>query len=375
MPQGKWFRIGYGIIVVLLIAYLASKVDFLFDPIGDILAALFVPVVLSGMFYYALRPAVRLLAKRLPLPLSILIVFLLVVGLIFLFSWLVWPPIRQQSYTLVHNFPDILEQIRRWLMSLQEHPWIRDIGKEDSFSTANIASQLSAALGDLLNSVVGSVRGLFNVVMNFFLLLGLVPFIIYYMLKEDHKFPALATRFMPARYHREALEAIREIDASIGSFILGKVITSLVMGTLTFCGYLIIDLPYPLLLGLVAAVTNVVPYLGPLLAGIPAVIVALTISPFTALEVCVVIVISNQIESNLVAPKIMGRQMNVHPLTIMLLIIGAGAVIGPVGMIIVVPAYAIVKIVALRVYRYKQRNRIDGEPDFLQQPHSKATPK
>ena len=363
MPQGKWFRIGYGIIVVLLIAYLASKVDYLFNPLGDVLAALFVPVVLSGMFYYALRPAVRLLAKRLPLSLSILLVYLVAVGLIFLFSWLVWPFIRQQSFTLVENFPEILEQIRRWLMSLQEHQWLQNIGKDEAFSTANLASQLSNALGDLLNSIVGSVRSLFNIVMNFFLLLGLVPFIIYYMLKEDHKFPKLATRLLPARYHREALEAISEIDASIGSFILGKVITSIVMGTLTFCGYLIIDLPYPLLLGLVAAVTNVIPYLGPLLAGIPAVIVALTISPVAALEVCVVIVISNQIESNLVAPKIMGKQMNVHPLTIMLLIIGAGAIVGPVGMIIVVPAYAIVKIVALRVYHYNQQSRTDDEPD------------
>jgi len=370
MPQGKWFRIGYGIIVVLLIAYLASKVDFLFDPLGDVLAALFVPVILSGMFYYTLRPAVRLLAKRLPLTLSILIVFLLVIGVIFVFSGLVWPPIRQQSFTLVHNFPQILDQIRKWLTSLQEQPWIQNIGKEDTFSTANLASQLSDALGDLLNSIVGSVRSLFNIVMNFFLLLGLVPFIIYYMLKEDHKFPALATRFLPSRMHRDALEAMREIDASIGSFILGKFITSLVMGTLAFCGYLIIDLPYPLLLGLVAAITNVIPYLGPLLAGVPAVIVGLTISPLAALEACIVIVISNQIESNLVAPRIMGKQMNVHPLTIMLLIIGVGAVIGPIGMIIVVPSYAIVKIVALRVYRYHQRIRSDKESGSLQPPSS-----
>ncbi|TVY04415.1 AI-2E family transporter [Cohnella terricola] len=368
MPQGKWFRIGYGIIVVLLIAFLASKVHFLFDPLGAVLAALFVPVVVSGMFYYMFRPAVRLLARRIPISLSILIVYLAVIGLIFLFSSLVWPPIRQQSFTLVDNFPEILEAVRKWLISLQEHPWIQNIGKEETFSTENIASQLSSALGDILNSVVGSVRSLFNAIMNFFLLLGLVPFIIYYMLREDNKFPALVTRFLPARLHKEVISAMTEIDASIGSFILGKVITSLVMGTLVFCGYLIIDLPYPLLLGLVAAITNVIPYLGPLLAGIPAVIVALTISPFAAIEACIVVVISNQIEANLIAPRIMGKKLNVHPLTIMLLIIGIGAIIGPLGMIIVVPTYSIVKIIAIRIYRYNIAKRADKGPTSMSTP-------
>ncbi|RED61717.1 AI-2E family transporter [Cohnella lupini] len=368
MPQGKWFRIGYAIIVVLLIAYLAMKVDYLFDPIGEILAALFVPIVLSGMFYYMFRPAVRLLATRLPLSLSIVIVYLAVLGLIVLFSWLIWPPIREQSMTLVQNFPDIVKSVSEWLTSIQKHQWVQNISNDETFSTENLSSQISAALGDILNSVVGSVRSLFNMVMNFFLLLGLVPFIIYYMLREGDKFPALVLRMIPDRLHNEALPAMKEIDASIGSFILSKVITSLIIGTLTFCGYFFIDLPYPLLLGLVAAVTNVIPYLGPLLAAIPTVIVALTISPITALQACAIIIISNQIESNIIGPKIMGKQLNVHPLTIMMLVIGAGAIIGPLGMVIVVPVYAIVKIIAIRIYNFNKNNRIHKEPDLLPPP-------
>ncbi|QJD82238.1 AI-2E family transporter [Cohnella herbarum] len=365
MPQGKWFRIGYGIIVILLIAYLASRVDYLFDPIGAVLAALFVPIVISGMFYYIFRPPVQLLAKRLPLSLSIVIVYLAFLGLLFLFSLVIWPPIREQSINLVQNFPKILETVKDWLVSVQEKEWVRNISKDEAFSTENLTSQLTSVLNDILNSVVGSVSSMFNMIMNFFLLLGLVPFIIYYMLKEGHKFPALVLRVLPARLHGEALPALKEIDTSIGSFLMSKLITSLIIGTLTFIGYLFIDLPYPLLLGLVAAITNVIPYLGPLLAAIPTVIVALTISPLAAIEACVIIVISNQIESNIIAPKIMGKQMNVHPLTIMLLVIGAGAIIGPLGMVIVVPTYAILKIIALRVYNFNKNNRIDEGPKIF----------
>jgi predicted PurR-regulated permease PerM len=108
MPQGKWFRIGYGIIIILLIAYLASLVDYLFNPIGAVLAALFVPIVISGFFYYLFRPFVRMLERKLPLTLSIVIIYLAVVALLVLSSWLIWPPIRDQSTTLVNNFPDII---------------------------------------------------------------------------------------------------------------------------------------------------------------------------------------------------------------------------------------------------------------------------
>jgi predicted PurR-regulated permease PerM len=368
MPQGKWFRIGNGIIVVLLIAYLASKVNYLFDPIGAVITALFVPIVISGMFYYVFRPPVRLLAKSLPLGLSIIIVYLAVFALIFLFSWIIWPPVREQSLTLVQNFPDILDSVRKWLETMQRHPWIKSISKDNSFSAGNLSSQLSTMLGDLLNSVVGSISSVFNVAMSFFLLLGLVRFIIYYMLKEGHKFPAIVLRMLPERYHNVALPALKDIDSSIEAFILSKVITSLIIGTLTFGGYLIVGLPYPLLLGLVAAITNVIPYLGPLIAAVPTVIVALTISPITVLQVCVIIFISNQIEANLISPKIMGKQMNVHPLTIMLLVIGAGAVIGPIGMVIVVPTYAILKIIAIRVYNFHQNNKIDKKPNLLPPP-------
>ncbi len=368
MPQGKWFRIGYGIIVMLLIAYLASQVDYLFDPIGAVLAALFLPIVISGIFYYVFRPPVRFLARRLPLGLSIFIVYLAVFGIIVLFSWLIWPPIREQSFTLVQNFPDIVESVGQWLESMQQQQWVRNISKDDTFSAENLTAQLSSTLGDLLNSIVGSVRSVFNIAMNFFLLLGLVPFIIYYMLKEGHKFPELVLKLLPGRFHNEVLPALKEIDASIGSFIMSKLITSLIIGTLTFCGYVIIDLPYPLLLGLVAAITNVIPYLGPLLAGIPTVIVALTVSPVAVLQVCAIIIISNQIESNLIGPKIMGKQLNVHPLTIMLLVIGAGAIIGPLGMVIVVPAYAILKIIAIRVYNFRNDNKIHKDPNLLPPP-------
>ncbi|WP_127532051.1 AI-2E family transporter [Paenibacillus kobensis] len=358
MPQGKWFRIGYGIIIVLLIAFLASKVDFVFDPIGKVLAALFVPLLISGMFYYLFRPFVRLFSKKMPKTLAILLVYIGAIGVCYLFFLMIWPPIRDQSINLVDNFPQIVKSVDSWLESVQEHEWFREIGQENTLSTENLTTKLTGSLDEILNSVVGSVRGIFNLLMNFFFLLSLVPFIIYYLLSEDDKFSGHVLQVLPKRYHNEVSGALKDIDASIGSFILSKVLTSLLIGGLTFIGYLLIDVPYPLLLGLIAAITNFIPYIGPLIAFVPTAVVALTVSPMTVLLVGIVLIVSNQIESNVIGPRIIGKQMNVHPLTVMLLVIGASAIIGAFGMIIVVPVYAIIKIIAVRVYKFNKSNRI-----------------
>lgn len=358
MPQGKWFRIGYGIIVVLLIAFLASKVDFVFNTISKVLAALFVPLLISGIFYYLFRPFVRVLSIKLPKAIAILLVYIGAIGVCYLFFWMIWPPIRDQSINLVDNFPQILDSVRSWVESVQQHEWLKEIGQKDAFSSENLTTKLTGSLDGLLNSVIGSVRGIFNLIMNFFFLLGLVPFMIYYLLSEGDKLPGLVLRMLPERFHREVSGALKEIDASIGSFVLSKVLTSLLIGALTFTGYLMIHMPYPLLLGLIAAITNFIPYIGPLIAFVPTALVALTVSPMTVLLVGIVLVVSNQLESNVIGPRIIGKQMNVHPFTVMLLVIGASAIIGPIGMIIVVPVYAIIKIIAIRTYGFHKHNRI-----------------
>ncbi|MNG24601.1 pheromone autoinducer 2 transporter [compost metagenome] len=107
-----------------------------------------------------------------------------------------------------------------------------------------------------------------------------------------------------------------------------------------------------------AAITNFIPYIGPLIAFVPTAVVALTVSPMTVLLVGIVLIVSNQIESNVIGPRIIGKQMNVHPLTVMLLVIGASAIIGALGMIIVVPVYAIIKIIAIRIYKFIKLDRI-----------------
>lgn len=118
-----------------------------------------------------------------------------------------------------------------------------------------------------------------------------------------------------------------------------------------YIGYLIIGLDYSLVLASVAMLTNVIPFIGPFIAIIPALIIAFLTSPFMALKVLIVAVIVQQIDGNITSPYIMGRNLDIHPLTIILLLLVAGSLGGLLGMIIAVPVYAVLKVILSHAYR------------------------
>src|SRR5690606_40778024 len=130
--------------------------------------------------------------------------------------------------------------------------------------------------------------------------------------------------FFPSTYRDEALTILTETGDTLSAYIQGQVTVALAVGTLSFIGYLIIDLPFALVMALIVAVTNIIPYVGPLLGGAPAVIVALFDSPMKAALVVLVIVVAQQIEGNVLSPLILGKSLDTHPATIIILLLAAG---------------------------------------------------
>jgi len=118
----------------------------------------------------------------------------------------------------------------------------------------------------------------------------------------------------------------------------------LFVGILCLIAFLIIGLDYALLLAIIAGLTNIIPFFGPWIGSVPAVIVALFLSPLTALFTVLAIIIIQQIESNLISPQIIGKKLNLHPLVIIFLILIAGQLVGLIGMIFVVPLFASVRV-------------------------------
>ncbi|WP_256333966.1 AI-2E family transporter [Jeotgalicoccus aerolatus] len=136
--------------------------------------------------------------------------------------------------------------------------------------------------------------------------------------------------------------------------MVGQLLVSLVVGILLLIGYLIIGLDYAFLLALIGVVTNVIPFLGPYIAVIPAIIIALFQDPIMAVYVGIIMLIAQQIEGNLITPNVMGNALSVHPLTVITLILAAGNIAGIWGIILAIPFYAVVKTIVINIYEKRQ---------------------
>lgn len=361
MPKTKPFRVGYGILLIFLIIYVGKKIDFIFQPLVVLVQTLFFPFLLAGVLYYLFRPIVLFFEKRNVARIySILLIYLLFIGLVTLLIALVGPPLQHQITKLVENSDDLVTRLGDSLVKLQQNPFVGKYFEKQNLETMvqDFTDYISSSATIIFTNIANFIGLLTSIVIVFVT----VPFILFYMLKEGEEAPRQVLRFLPSAQRAEGKRILGDMDRAISSFIQGQVLVSFCVGVLTYVGYLIIDLDYSLLLALVSMFTNVIPFVGPLMGAIPALIVGIIDSPLMVLKVLIVIVIAQQLDGNFISPQVMGRTLNIHPLTIILLLLVAGSLGGFLGLLLAVPTYAVLKVVVSHTYRLiLLRNRRNGE--------------
>lgn len=365
MPQSKWFRIGYGLIVILLIIYLLSLVNFIFTPITIMIKTLFAPIILAGVMYYLLRPLVNLVARYVPRGLAILSIYLMFIGLITLLLFLIGPTLQQQVNSLVKNTPNIVNDIRDFTAELQENEYIARFQQDERFSLEEISGKIADNLNAYLTAFGSNVINVISAITGFIVLLVIIPFVLFYMLKDGNSLPDQIIKFIPRQHEREGRDVLKDMDTAISSYIQGQIIVSIFVGVLIYIGFLIIGLEYSLVLALIAMFTNVIPFIGPFIGTIPSIVVAFFDEPIMALWVLIVVIIVQQLESNLVSPQVMGKKLDVHPLTIILLLLVASKFAGLLGLLLAVPTYAISKVVVLHTIRFINLRKVKVTEDTL----------
>jgi predicted PurR-regulated permease PerM len=352
MPEGKWFRRGYAVALILLIIYLGTLVDFIFTPLTVLVTALFGPIVLGGIFYYLLRPLVNFLAKKMPRPAAILIIYLVVIGIFTGVIFYVGPILQRQINSLIDNTPQLIENFRDALLNLQQNEWVSRFQNGERFSLEDITNRLTDYLNEAASTLGSNLMNIISTVTNIVVLVILIPFVLYYMLKDGGKLSGKILKLVPHKHENEGKKVLSDMDEALSSYIQGQVIVSFCVGVLVYIGYLIIGLEYSLVIALLTMLTNVIPFVGPLISSVPAVIVGFLQEPIMALWVVIVILVVQQIEGNLISPQVMGRKLDIHPLTIILLLVAAGRFAGFLGLLLAVPTYAILKVIFTHVYRF-----------------------
>lgn len=347
--KNNFFKYSIGIILVLLIVFLIGQVDFFLAPFKKFIAVLFIPVLISLLLYYMLRPLVRLAIRfKFPLVLAILSVFVVFLVFFSLIATYAGSIIVDQFNLLIDDIPQITETVREKA---------EELIKNENFTslfTGRIQEQFTTYAQKAFPVVKDNILGAISAVTSIASVLLTVPFMVFYLLKDDRAFYMRLSNIIPKRYRREVTDIIKETDKTMSTYVIGQAIIALILGTLTFIGYLIIGIKYAFILAFFVMITSFIPMFGTIIGVIPALLLGIAVNPFMAVKVLIVAVIVQQIEGNFVSPNVIGKRLDIHPLTVIIIFLGAAALYGFIGMLIAVPAYAVIKVLAggaIRVYR------------------------
>lgn len=358
--EKKWFRGMLAAIMVLLIVLLLKLNPFLLKPLVILVKTIFLPFVLAGILYYLCRPLVNWLEKKkVPRWVGIIAAYMVIVLFIYGLIRLVGPVINDQLERFVDNLPVMASTVTDWFTYVQENRSTMPDFVQEALLTASeeVEKQIQENAGDIANGIL-SIFGVIGGFINTLFYLVLVPFILFYMLKDGHRFAPSVASFFPLVKRDYVRGVLKEMDKTISTYIQGQMLVSLIVGILLYIGYMIIGLNYSLVLALFGMLTNVIPFLGPFIAVAPALLVALFQDPIMVLWVAIIMLVAQQIEGNVISPNVMGKTLNIHPLTIIVLILTAGNLVGIIGVIFVIPVYSILKVIVLNIAKLFRKNEV-----------------
>lgn len=308
------------------------------------------PFLLAVILAYLLHPLVSWLEnrkiRRMP---GILMIYFIFSVLIVISGIYIVPEFVNSAKDLMRMLPDYIygyqEFFSRFISGIQSSRWSEDIRNVVFREMQNAANSVQALISDTLKRSLSMVVGTFTFVVDF--LLALI--IAYYFLKDAEFFKGVVLSLVPGRWRSGITAMGREINSILSNFVQGQLLTALIVGVLEVIGLVAVGTRYPLVLGLVGGIANVIPYFGPFIGAVPAVAVALLQSPVKALLTAAVFIVVQQLDNSLISPKIIEGKLGMHPVTTILVILIGGEFFGIVGMLLSVPVAAILRVVFKRV--------------------------
>lgn len=313
---------------------LALFAVFLVYQLRSVILILFVALLLSAL----IDPAADWFAKRnIPRAVSVLLIYVLLVVIVGGAAVLLIPPMLNELKELVSNFSMIWGRVGNVFVSVQEVS--AEYGIQENIQRG--LASVEAGIGRFVGNALGTISGFFGGLVSFVITLVLT----FYIVVEEDAVKRLARAIAPSEYHAYLSGLVSRIQQKIGAWLRGELILMLIVGIFSYVGLAILGVDYALILGLIAGMAEIVPYVGPIIAAIPAVIIAFTQSPIKALFVIVLYFAIQQLENHLLVPKVMQRAVGLNPVvSIVALMVGAtlGGVLGAILAIPVATALSVV---------------------------------
>lgn len=310
----------------------------------EVLWALGVQLAAAALLMLLALPLCRVLEGRMP-PSAAAAVSLLMLGAgAALVMLLLIPPIVRQVQQLAADLPVMLAWLRGWWDTAAA--WLSARGLDIAPVKEELFTLISSRAGSLVSGLVGTVTRLAGGVSRVLL----SPLLAFYLLRDRKRIAAGLTLLLPVKHRAQGVRAAREMRRETAAFLRGQLLLSVAVGGLTALGLLLAGTPGWLLLGLLMGVMELVPYVGPVIAGVPAVLLALQNGWVGALWTLGVLVAVQQAEGTLLSPRLLAGATQLHPMAVLMLVSAGGMLGGAIGMVLVIPAVVSVRG-ALRGWR------------------------
>jgi len=323
------------------------------------------PYVLGLILAYLLLPAVNWLDRHMPRrlqtwnvsrALSIVLTYLVAIAILAGVVAFVVPIIVDQVRVLIDNWPQLTSSVADL--------WPEGLGGYRQTIPEEWAQRIEGNLQDLVTDVIAAVQGAIVATVRtvtgtigFVIGLVVIPFWMFYILHDTNQVSQGVLNTLPEQLRPDVRAMTRLIDDVLSAYIRGQLLLVLFVGGMATIALLIIGVPFALILGLIAGMFEGLPYIGPILGAIPAVLVALLSDPISAVWVAVAFFAIQQVENLILVPRIAGRSVKLHPAAVMVVLVIGNELAGLFGMLLAVPVAAMIRAVFKYLYL-----RMMGQP-------------
>lgn len=318
--------------------------------------AVYWPVVISLILTFILMPIRdgvikglrRLTGRHVPIDIAILISFVILIVIVTVITNIIVKPLVVQVNLLAANFNDLVSQTAALVTQI-----------ENEQTQFYIPDQVKKIINDAFVKVGNyGIEGITNLIQSVFAIAGtvveffVVPIITFYFMKDGGHMVKLFVDIFPESYRSHLAELFKEIQHVLSRYIRGQILMSCIIATLTFLGMWAMGVPYPMVIGLLAAITEWIPIVGPIVGAVPAILLSATVSLALPFKVIVFYIVIQQIDSHLIMPQVMGAVISLHPVVIVIALLIGGTLFGVAGMILTVPVTAVLQILCKHLWFY-----------------------
>ena len=299
------------------------------------------PFIIGLLLAYMLNPIVCFLERNgLQRVWSIIILYLFLFGFVIIGgSKLLTLLIRDLEY-FAQDLPQIVARINEVLIFIQSQyqnstlPYSVRLAIDEALLQGE--TEMQQFIGQIVNSIITIARNSIGVAIS--------PILAFYLLHDWFEIKSKILLLLPSRWRAECILLFRDVDKVLSGIIRGQLTVACIVGIFVTSGLHFLQLKFALIIGILAAMFDIIPYFGPIIGATPAVMLAILESPWLTMKVIILFVIIQQIEGNIIHPKIIGDNLGLHPLTVIFFVFVGGEVGGLVGMLLGVPLAAIGKV-------------------------------